>query len=70
MSNITKKKKQTLTKEVDKFNFQLSQTKKQLDSLEQYGRRENLEILGISKLKNDSTNQIIKTVAKSLNVCI
>ena len=39
-----------------------------LDKLEQYGRRENLEIHGVQTVRNKSTNQIVKTVAKALNV--
>jgi len=36
--------------------------------LEQYGHRENLEIHGIPKMKNENTNQIVKSMAKCLNV--
>ena len=39
-----------------------------LDKLEQYGRRENLEIHGVPTMRNENTNQIVKTVAKALNV--
>ena len=39
-----------------------------LDELEQYGRRENLEIHGVPTMRKESTNQIVKTVAKTLNV--
>ena len=69
VSNVTKDN-QRLAKEVEKFNFQLSQTEKQQDSHQQYDRSRNLEIHGIPKLRSKSTNgnQIIKTVAKSLNV--
>ena len=39
-----------------------------LDNLEQYERRENLEINGIPEMNNESTNEIVKSVAKALNV--
>ena len=39
-----------------------------LDKLEQYGRRENLKIHGVPTVRNESTNQIVKTMAKALNV--
>ena len=39
-----------------------------LDNLEQYGRRDNLEIHGIPEMNNESTNEIVKSVAKALNV--
>ena len=42
--------------------------KKHLDEVEQYGRRENLEILGIPMIRIENTNHITKTVAKCLNV--
>ena len=40
----------------------------QLDRLEQYGRRENLEIHGVPVAQNENTNQIVKNVASLLNV--
>ena len=39
-----------------------------MDELEQYGRRENLEIHGVPVKPNESTNQVVKTLAKHLNV--
>ena len=39
-----------------------------LDELEQNGRRENLEIHGVVAMRNESTNQIVKTVVQTLNV--
>ena len=39
-----------------------------MDELEQYGRRENLEIHGVAVKPNESTNQFVKTLAKHLNV--
>ena len=39
-----------------------------IDSLEQYGRRQNLEITGIPVKKNENTNKIVMEVANLLNV--
>ena len=38
------------------------------DELEQYGRRDNLEINGIPVSPNENTNEIIKEVAQKLNI--
>ena len=48
--------------------MQQQSTAMHLDKLEQYGRRENREIHGVPTMRNESTNQIVKTVAKALNV--
>ena len=57
--------------DVEKFEFQLSQTEEQLDSLQRHGKRENLEIHGIPIQRNDISSQILQTVvAKSLNVLL
>ena len=40
----------------------------QLDNLQQYGRRKNLEIHGIPVTKNESTYEIVKKVASILSV--
>jgi len=44
------------------------QTASQLDKLEQYGRRENLEIHGIPYSSDENTNKIVKQVATKLKV--
>ena len=41
-----------------------------MKELEQYGRRENLEIHGVPWSKNQNTNEIVKKVAKQLNVTL
>ena len=61
---------QRLTKEVEQMKYKQLQSEKQLDQLEQYRRREDLEIHGVPRMKNENTNQIIKTVAKILNVTL
>ena len=61
---------QRLTKEVEQMKYKQLQSEKQLDQLEQYGRREILEIHGVPRMKNENTNQIIKTVANILNVTL
>ena len=45
-------------------------TKIQLERLEQYGRRENLELHGIPPSQNENTNEIVKRMASLLNVKI
>jgi len=62
------KKSQNLTKEINHIKFRQTKIEKKLDQLKQYDRRENLEIHGIPKMKNENTNQIVKSVAKCLNV--
>ena len=72
-----KKQSQDVTQEITCINEKLgifrkrqSETEKQLEELEQYGRRENLEIHGVPWSKNENTNEIVKKVAKQLNVSL
>ena len=39
-----------------------------IDAVEQYGRRQNLEIVGVSEKKGEVTNKIVIEVAKLLQV--
>ena len=39
-----------------------------LEQLEHYGRRENLEFLGIPQMTNENTNEMIKKLVKKLNI--
>ena len=57
-----------LTNKDEKYKSRLYQAEKNLDEVEHYGRRENLEIHGIPMIRNENTNHITKTVAKCLNV--
>ena len=41
-----------------------------IDELEQYGRRQNLEIAGVPQQPNENTNSIVIEVAKLLNVVV
>ena len=41
-----------------------------VDELEQYGRRQNLEIVGVPEKENENTNAIVLEVAKMLDVDI
>ena len=50
------------------MNKNLAKTEEQLDALEQYGRRDNLEIHNIPWTKNENTNEIVKKIADTLNV--
>ena len=42
--------------------------KEKFDVIEQYGRRQNLEIIGVPYNSGENTNNIIKEVAKMINV--
>ena len=46
------------------------QEEENVDSLEQYGRRQNLEIAGIPIGENENTNNIVIEVAKMVNMKI
>ena len=59
---------ESLAKEIKSIECRQFKSEQQLDQLEQYGRRENLEIHGIPVMRHENTNQIIKAVAKSINV--
>jgi len=50
----------TLKTKFDDLKQQHQVTLNQIDDLEQYGRRENLEIHGVPTMRNENTNQIIK----------
>ena len=54
--------------EIDDLKMQQQSTAMHLDKLEQHGRRENLEIHDVPTMRNESTNQIVESVAKALNV--
>ena len=48
-------------------NKQIKHTEK-LDAVEQYGRRQNLEIKGVPIVYREDTNKIVVEVARSLNI--
>ena len=58
----------SLQEEIQDIKIQQQLAMNHLDNLEQYGRRENLEIHGIPEMNHESTNEIVKSVAKALNV--
>ena len=57
-----------LKKQIVESQIQGEREAEKIDSLEQYGRRHNLEITGIPVKKNENTNKIVMEVAKLLNV--
>ena len=57
-----------LTNKDENYENRLYQAEKHLDEVEQYRRRENLEIHGMPMIRNENSNHITKTVAKCLNV--
>ena len=59
-----------LTKEIEMLNKKQIKTEKDLECLEQYGRREDLEIHDIPFTQNEKTNEIVKKVANVLKVTI
>ena len=69
---ITNEKQETEIKNLKSTAIELSsQGEKEatkLDDLEQYGRRQNLEIVGIPVQKDENTNAIVQEVAKLLKV--
>ena len=52
----------------DKLDKNQSKIEVQLEELDQYGRRENLEVHGIPWSQNENTNAIVKKVTESLKV--
>ena len=61
-------KMKNLEQIVTKFDNQQTNTEKQLEELEQYGRSKNLEIHGIPLADNEDTGKIVQNVAKALKV--
>ena len=57
-----------IRREVERIKYRQNSTDIHLDESEQYGRRENLEIHGVPVKPNESINQVVKTLAKHLNV--
>ena len=47
---------------------QCAKDEEKLDNLEQYGRRQNLEIIGIPQCDGEDTNSIVIEVAKMMGV--
>ena len=67
-SQVSQKKKKLIEKEVDYIFRKQNVAEAQLDDLEQYGRRENLEIHGVPLKRDENTNEIAKSVVSFLNV--
>ena len=57
-----------LKHELQEIKTRQNKTAFQLDELEHYGRRENLELHGIPTKPNKNTNKIVKHVASLLKV--
>ena len=58
----------SLKEEIQQIKYKQNSTASQLDELEQYGRRVNLEIHGIPSKPNENTNQLVKKVASLVNM--
>ena len=50
-----------------KLEVSAVQEKEKIDALEQYGRKQNLEIVGVPYKQGENTNKIVIEVAKLLN---
>ena len=58
----------TLQLQSTKLEVGEAKDEKKLDAIEQYGRRQNLEIIGVPYNSGENTNNIIKEVAKMIDV--
>ena len=61
---------QKLKAESNEMRAQGAKEASKLDALEQYGRRQNLEIVGIPVTSNEDTNAIVQEIAELLQVTI
>ena len=68
--NKLTKNYQNLLNDQDQIQKRIGLLDRQVDRLEQYGRRENLEIHGVPQMKKENTNQIVKSIAKYLIVSL
>ena len=71
MIEINKKQEKEINKLKNKsteVELKHEKEKKKVDALEQYGRRQNLEIMGIPFKEEKSTNNVVVEVAKLLDV--
>ena len=55
-------------KEEERIKYRQNSTDIPLDELEQYERHENFKIHGVLVKRNKNINQVVKTLAKHLNV--
>ena len=54
-----------MKKTIDCYQKKQGEIENNLEQLERYGRRENLEFLGIPQMTNENTNEIIKKLVKN-----
>ena len=55
-----------MKKTIDCYQKKQGEIENNLEQLEQYGRWENLEFLGIPQMTNENTNEIIKKIGKKI----
>ena len=71
---VTNQKQESVIKELKAQSTTLKSSnekeKEKVDALEQYGRRQNLEIVGVPLKEGENTNEIAIEVAKMLNVSL
>ena len=68
--NMVKETNQELERKIAALEKSQEENQINIDKLEQYGRRANLEFHGIPYSRNEDTNCIIKKVVKKLNIQI
>ena len=67
---LQKKEISTLKSQAADLENQGFKEIEKIDGLEQYGRRQNLEIAGVPQQPNENTNSIVIEVSKLLNVVV
>ena len=71
---VTNQKQESVIKELKAQSTTLKSSnekeKEKVEALEQYGRRQNLEIVGVPLKEGENTNEIAIEVAKMLNVSL
>ena len=71
---VTNQKQESVIKELKAQSTTLKRSnekeKEKVDALEQYGHRQNLEIVGVPLKEGENTNEIVIKVAKMLNVSL
>lgn len=65
-----KSENKILLSQVSNLSNELFQSKKDINDLEQYGRRESLEIKGIPTTQDEDTDEIVKSIGSLINVDI
>ena len=68
--DIEKMKNDLASKEVERLQRENMKQKFEIDKLEQYTRKDNIKIFGITEVVNEDTNEIVVNVAKDMGLTI